>query len=135
MLRASSIHTLLIVCMFALASSTMLAQTQTKAPKDTQKTTGKTSAKKFRGRLPNGYGQIGITQKQRATIYGIQEKYHTEIEELQQRLDALKEKESEEIYNVLTEDQKAALKARQDKRKTARKTATDKEDVSKKAAP
>ena len=127
MLRASSIRTLLIVCVLALTTSTMLAQTQTKTPKDTQKATGKTPAKKFRGRLPSGYGQIGITQKQRTTIYGIQEKYHAEIEELQQRLDALKEKQSEEIHNVLTDEQKGKLKTRQDKPKTGSKTTADKE--------
>ncbi len=124
MFRASSVRYGLIFCVLAFATTTMLAQTQTKTPKDTAKTT----TKKFRGRLPNGYGQIGLTQQQRTMIYGIQEKYHVQIEELQKQLDALKDKESEEIYGVLTDEQKQALKAREDKRKTG-KSATKKEDA------
>ena len=102
----------LMVAGLALATtSSMWAQTES------QGTTQKPAAKKFRGRLPSGYGQLGITQKQRAEIYGIQERYHLQIEELETQLEALKAKQAEEIYSVLTPEQKVTLKTRQDKRK------------------
>lgn len=122
MFHVTPFRCLMIACLFAFATSSMWAQTGSplkKASDGKTATTQKTQVKKFRGRLPRNYGKIGLLPKQRAAIYGIQEKYHAEIEELEQRLAALKAQEGEEIYAVLDTDQKAALKALEDKRKAS----------------
>jgi phage shock protein A len=95
----------------------MWAQTGTKTT-----TTQKPAATKFRGRLPNGYGKLGLDSKQRTAIYAVQEKFHAEIDELEQRIEALKTKQNEEILAVLTAEQKAALQTSLDKTKTPGKT-------------
>ncbi len=57
-------------------------------------------------------------------IYSIQEKYHTEKEELEARLAEIKVKEGEEILAVLTAEQQTALKTLlQSKTKTTAKAA------------
>lgn len=105
-----------LVLTFAFATTSMWAQTGNKTT-----TTQKAAATKFRGRLPNNYGRIGLEEKQKAAIYAIQERYHTEKEELEARLAEIKVKESEEVLAVLTAEQQAALKALQNKPKTPAK--------------
>jgi Spy/CpxP family protein refolding chaperone len=119
MFRATFLRCLVIALALVFVSSSMWAQTGSKKP-----TTQNAAAKKFRGRLPNNYGRIGLDTKQREAIYAIQEKYHTEKEELEARLAEIKVKEGEEILAVLTAEQQTALKALQSKTKTAGK-ATD----------
>ena len=125
MFRASPFRYVLIACVLAFVTTTMLAQTktETKTPNDTTKTTGKTPPKKFRGRLPNNYGKIGLDVKQKESIYAIQARYVAELDELEKRIEMLKEERDKEIYDVLTEEQKAALKILLDKRKTGKKPA------------
>src|SRR5688500_6931750 len=103
MFRATFLRCLAVALVLAFASSSMWAQTESKTT-----TTQKAAAKKFRGRLPNNYGRIGLDAKQREMIYSIQEKYHTEKEELEARLAEIKVKESEEILAVLTAEQQTA---------------------------
>ena len=93
MFRAASLRYVLLACVLAFATSPMLAQTQTqsKTPKDTAKTTSKTPPKKFRGRVPNNYGKIGLDTKQKQDIYAIQAKYAAELDELEKRIEMLKE--------------------------------------------
>lgn len=105
----------MIAALLAFATTTsMWAQTESKS------TTQKTAAKKFRGRLPNYYGQIGLSRKQRTDIYAIQEKYHLQIDELEAKLEELKLKQSEEIYAVLTPAQKESLKTLKERRRGSR---------------
>ena len=60
---------------------------------------------KQRGRLPNFYGQIGLSDEQRDKVYGIQQQYRDQIRDLQQKLNELKDKQTAEIDAVLTPDQ------------------------------
>jgi Spy/CpxP family protein refolding chaperone len=76
--------------------------------------------------LPNGWPKLGLDSKQVAKIYSVQEKFHTEIEELEHRLEELKTKQGEEMLAVLTAEQQAALKAQKEKPKaTATKPSTE----------
>lgn len=117
--RATFLRCLMVAAVLAFASSSMWAQTSSKSA-----TTEKPAAKKFRGRLPNNYGKIGLDQKQKTAIYAIQEKYSTEIDELEARIAELKIKQGEEILAVLTADQKTALNALQSKSKSTAKATT-----------
>lgn len=65
--------------------------------------------KKFRPRLPNYYGQIGLTEAQRKQIYGIQREYFSQIAELEEKIAALEAQRDQRIYNVLTAEQKQHL--------------------------
>ena len=80
----------------------------------------KPAAKKPKGRLPGGYGKLGLSGEQRRKIYGIQDSYRDRIEELERQLDALKEQRDAEIVAVLTPEQKQTLEA-QLKEKEAKK--------------
>lgn len=80
----------------------------------------------FQPRLPNYYGQIGITQRQRKVIYTIQRRYHGRIAELERRLKALEADRDKKIHNVLTPLQKKLLERRKEEarlRREARKKA------------
>ena len=72
-------------------------------------TTEKKTRKKPRGRVPNHYGKLGLSPKQKETIYGIQAKYQKQIEVLEQQLAELEQQEDEEVSEVLTDDQKERL--------------------------
>lgn len=61
------------------------------------------------GRLPNNYGRIGLSEKQRNDIYSIQAKYRDQIEALEKQLADLRAKRDAEIEAVLTPEQKQKL--------------------------
>lgn len=67
---------------------------------------------KFKRRLPNGFGALGIDEAQRAEIYRIQEEYHAVLTPLYQRADRLRAERDEQIRAVLTDAQKEAFGAR-----------------------
>ena len=69
----------------------------------------KPAAAKPQGRLPQYYGQIGLADAQRNQIYAVQTKYRTQLEELEKRLEALREKRDKEIQSVLSAEQKLRL--------------------------
>ena len=71
---------------------------------------GEKKGKTFRRRLPNYYGQVGISKKQRETIYRIQKEYFDQISVLEVQIAALKAKRDGEVHNVLNDPQKAVLK-------------------------
>ena len=75
------------------------------------KTAPKTEVKKkeVKGRLPNNYAKLELTDLQKATIYEIQSKYAAELVALQAQLEALKTKQSNEVKGVLTPVQTAKL--------------------------
>ena len=89
-----------------LNSSQLVAQDTTQAEEAPQEKTRKPP----RGRVPNGYGKIGISEKQKEEIYTIQATYKSQVDDLLQQLEQLKTEEAEAVFNVLTEDQKVALK-------------------------
>jgi hypothetical protein len=61
------------------------------------------------GRVPNGYGQIGLTKDQKERIYGIQTAYSERIKALEAELEELKTEQVVQIKNVLTDAQKSAI--------------------------
>ena len=95
---------------------------------------------KPRGRLPAHYAAVA-DEEQREKIYRIQQGYQPQIEELQAKLAALREKQAVEIEAVLTPEQKekvkelaAAAKAKRAKAAESKK-AGDAAKPSEEAAP
>lgn len=60
-------------------------------------------------RLPNYYGQLGLTEVQRQRIYALQLDYGKKIDELEVQLAALRAKRDQECQAVLTQAQKKRL--------------------------
>jgi LTXXQ motif family protein len=77
-------------------------------------------------RVPPYFGGLNLTDAQKESIYKIQGKYHPQIQELQKKADALRERQMSEAEAVLTAPQKKALadarKAASERRKAAAKT-------------
>lgn len=67
---------------------------------------------KLSGRLPRYYSAV-VRPEQRQTIYQIQATYRQEIAKLQLQLDELKQRESQEIAQVLSEEQRDRVKQMQ----------------------
>jgi tRNA U34 5-carboxymethylaminomethyl modifying GTPase MnmE/TrmE len=102
---------LLFLAIFAMSSNalpnlTNLAQAQ----EEQAETPPKKARKKPRGRVPNHYGKLGLSAKQKETIYAIQAKYQEEISALEKQLQELEEKEAEEVSKTLTDEQKESLR-------------------------
>lgn len=92
--------------LFLLVSADVPAQTKSTDSKATQ--TSK-STKKIKGRLPNNYGKLELTTKQRTEIYEIQAKYRTKIDDLEKQLAELKAEQDKAVEVVLTTTQKKKL--------------------------
>jgi len=90
---------------------------------DTKKATKK--RRKARGRVPNYYGQIGLSPEQKKKVYAIQKQYLAQMLDLFKQLRALRTKQQAEIDTVLTPQQlvkvkdlrEAAAKKRADRKK------------------
>jgi Spy/CpxP family protein refolding chaperone len=123
------------VCMLGLTVATWspLTGQEKKAEKP------KVSKKEAKGRLPAHYKDV-VTSDQRAKIYEIQQKYASQIEDLQSQLESVRKKQTEEIDALLSKEQLdklTALKAESDakKKKTSpKKTDAAKADTAKAAA-
>jgi Spy/CpxP family protein refolding chaperone len=59
-------------------------------------------------RLPTFYSKL-VDDAQRAKVYAIQAKYQDQIEDLEEQLEAVREKRDAEIEGVLTAEQRATL--------------------------
>lgn len=123
-----------------VAAATMILATQITAPatiaqekegvkKDVAKKGATKKASAFRRRLPNYFGQVGLSKEQKDGIYKIQETYHNQIAALQKQIADLEEKRDSESRGVLTEEQQkkldelvATAKSRADARKKKKKT-------------
>lgn len=57
------------------------------------------------GRVPRGYGQLGLTKDQKERIYGIQAAYAERIDELEAEIEQLKKEQSVRIKSVLSPTQ------------------------------
>ncbi len=92
-----------------IAFTTMAAWTQESGNKST---TDKAAVEeeKITGRLPNNYGKLGLSEKQRKSIYEKQSKFATEINALIRQVEELRAKRDAEVENVLTAEQKVKLK-------------------------
>ncbi|MAG92366.1 MAG: hypothetical protein CMJ48_01245 [Planctomycetaceae bacterium] len=92
-----------------------------------------TPRKKARGRLPNYYGQLGVSEQQRTKIYELQSGFSAQIAKLRDQISVLEKQRNTEVRNVLTEDQqkrydellaKAKLKREEARKKRAAKSAS-----------
>lgn len=68
-----------------------------------------------RVRLPNGWGKLGLTAKQRKEVYATRAKYAAKRQALEEQLRKLREEEMQECEKVLTDPQKKLLKERRSK--------------------
>jgi len=85
---------------------------------------------KAKGTLPAYWKQLGLSNDQKQQVYKIQAKYNAEIDQLKAKIEKLKDTEKEEMYKVLTEEQKKKLKELRSGEKPADKdkdTAKDKD--------
>lgn len=120
----------------AMALGTLVTAQEKKA--DTTKAAAKTAepAKKAVHRVPQYYGQLDLTDDQRAKIYSIQDSYKAQIDDLQAKLDALKAKEDAEIDGVLKPEQLkklAEVRAAADKKQSDNKAKKAEEKKAEKA--
>lgn len=92
--------------------------------------------KEAKGRLPAFYKNV-VTEEQRAKIYEIQQKYASQIEDLQSQLESVRKKQTEEIEAVLSKEQLdkvTSLKSESDAKKkkdSPKKTDAAKADAAK----
>ncbi|WP_166830017.1 hypothetical protein [Thalassoroseus pseudoceratinae] len=63
----------------------------------------------FRGRLPNGWGKLGILYDQKQTIYKVQAQYNAEIDELEAQIEKLKAERDAAMRDALTDAQRKKL--------------------------
>lgn len=108
----------------------LIATGQSQETKPATKPAESTSTKKaeLKGRLPNNFGKLGISEAQRKKIYEIQASYKTRIEMLEAQLEALKMEQNDEIRGVLTKTQQTELDelTEASRKKAAAKRATKK---------
>jgi TolA-binding protein len=62
--------------------------------------------KKAKGMLPPGFKDLNLTAQQKGKIYEIQADYKIKISELDKKIKELKGQESQDIFKVLTEEQR-----------------------------
>ena len=118
------------IAIFACCSLIGLAQEGTKPA-----TTKTAQAEKPKGRLPPNYGKLGLTDKQKTSIYAIQAKYETQLDELEKQLDDLKAKRDTEVKTVLNDNQRKSLDdLLTEAKKKKEKEKTDETDASKQDA-
>lgn len=77
---------------------------------DDKKADKKADEKKPTNRLPSNYGKLGLTDAQKAKVYGVQDKHEKEIDGLAEKLKAARAKRDAEIEAILTPEQKKMLK-------------------------
>lgn len=68
-----------------------------------------TTKTKAKGQLPQNWGQLGLTDEQKQSVYRLQGKYNEEIDVLEAKIKELKSKMSEERSKILTAEQKKRL--------------------------
>jgi hypothetical protein len=83
---------------------------ETQAQPTTPKSASETTRAKPRGRVPNHYGTLGLTNDQKDEIYTIQAKYREQINALQIQINEMQQEEASEIFLVLSDVQKESLR-------------------------
>ncbi len=66
--------------------------------------------KKIKGTLPANWGKLGLTDTQKQAVYKVQAEYKDKLADLEKQIKELKDKEKDEMYKVLNEDQKKRLR-------------------------
>ncbi len=89
-----------------LAQETGRAQADTKARKTAKRSMDPTR------RVPNYFGQLGLSDAQKDSIYKIQAKHQPQIEALEKQLEDLRVQMLKECESVLTDAQRAMLNER-----------------------
>jgi len=64
---------------------------------------------KLKGVLPANWKKLGLTDSQVQDVYKVQNKYDTEIDKLQAKIDELKATRAKDLKAVLTPEQKKRL--------------------------
>ncbi len=113
-LRRVAALTLSAATMTTLAGTWPLSAQEPKSSQGDSKSKMKT-AKRVNDparRVPYNFGQLGLSDEQRETIYKIQARNAPKIEALEKQLDALRAESLRECENVLTSAQKQMLAER-----------------------
>lgn len=100
------------VGVFALAFGTVAGLTgQEPKPKGEPKTEPKVAKPdmRFKGQLPQNWGQLGLTAAEKEKVYLLQAKYNQDIDKLEKQIKELKEALNKERFELLSADQKKAL--------------------------
>jgi Spy/CpxP family protein refolding chaperone len=97
---------LLFVLPLVVAAST--AGAQDPAPEKPAAPAAK-SARPFRGRLPNFWSKIGLTEQQKQRIYAHQLEVRPKLEELERQLEAVRAELREKMEKELSDSQKQEL--------------------------
>lgn len=64
------------------------------------------NARAKKGRVPNGFGDLGLSRDQRERIYGIQSLYDGQVKRLETLIERLKAEEDLQYQRVLTDFQR-----------------------------
>jgi Spy/CpxP family protein refolding chaperone len=78
---------------------------------------------RIRRRLPPFFGQLALMDSQKQAVYALQEKYQQELDELMERLAALRQERDEQLLTVLNPEQQSMLLAKQEERRARARTA------------
>ena len=95
-----------------MMSGGIIGQEKGTKKEDTKKEDTKkepTTKTKAKGQLPQNWGQLGLTDEQKQSVYRLQGKYNEEIDVLEAKIKELKSKMSEERSKILTAEQKKRL--------------------------
>ncbi|QDV32382.1 hypothetical protein [Tautonia plasticadhaerens] len=60
-------------------------------------------------RVPSYFGQVGLSDQQKADIYALRGRYRAELSELERQIEEMKRREMEECESVLTDSQRKLL--------------------------
>ena len=107
------------------------SSSKSKASATEEKETTKKKTSKYH-RLPPYYGQLELKDEQIEDIYQIKDSYGEKIDALMKELEELKDKQDEEIKDVLTRTQVTALNKLIASRSSDSKSSTSKKSTSKK---
>ncbi len=70
---------------------------------------GKDATSKGRGQLPTYWGQLGLSESQKQSVYKVQGKYNEESDKLESQIKEMKGKMVEERGKILSPEQKTRL--------------------------
>jgi hypothetical protein len=80
---------------------------------------------KAKGRLPQGWGKLGITDAQKQSVYKVQTGYEAKIDALKKQLSDLESQRDAEMRNVLTDTQRKQLDDAASTKSSKKAAATD----------